>query len=121
MSLKQDQRYRAASLQEQGIRHRPSGDPLHNCKQVVITNFSPAGSVLSRNHGLATIAHERLEWTLVDQPAEQSETEWLFVEVAGYKIINVYKPLPSRLTPTAIPTFQHPSLYSGDFNCQHVN
>jgi len=41
--------------------------------------------------------------------------------VAGYKIINVYKPPSSRLTPTAIPTFPHPSLYFGDFNCQHVN
>jgi len=52
-----------------------------------------------------------------DQFPEQSETEWLCVDVAGYKIINVYKPLRSRFTPTAITTFPHPSLYVGDFNC----
>jgi len=89
--------------------------------KLVIPNFSLAGSILSRNHGLATFVHERLEWSLVDQPPEQSEAEWLCVDVAGYKIINVYKPPHSRFTPTAIPTFPHPSLYVGDLNCQHVN
>jgi len=45
----------------------------------------------------------------------------LCVDVAGYKIVNVCKLPRSRLTPTTIPTFPHPSLYVGDFNCQHVN
>jgi len=89
--------------------------------KLVIPNFSLAGSILSRNHGLATLVHERLEWSLVDQSPEQSETEWLCVDVAGYKIVNVYKPLRSRFTTTTILTFPHPSLYVGDFNCQHVN
>jgi len=89
--------------------------------KLVISNFSLAGSVLSRNHDLATFVHERLEWSLVDQSPEISETQWLFIDFAGYKIINVYKPPRSRITPTAIPTFPHPSLYVGDFNCQHVN
>jgi len=89
--------------------------------KLVIPNFSLAVSIPSRNHGLATFFHERLEWLVVDQSSEQSETEWLYVDVAGYKIVNVYKPPRSRLTPTTIPTFPHPSLYAGDFNCQHVN
>ena len=88
---------------------------------LVIPNFSLAGSVLNRKHGLATFVHEWLEWPLVDQYAEQSETEWFCVDVAGYKIINVYKPPRSRFTPMAITTFPHPSLYIGDFNRQHVN
>jgi len=45
--------------------------------RLVIPNFSQAGSHLSRNYGLATFVHERLEWSLVDQSPEQSETEWL--------------------------------------------
>jgi len=40
--------------------------------KLVIPNFSLAGSVLSRNHGLATFVHERLEWSLVDQSPEPS-------------------------------------------------
>ena len=59
--------------------------------KLVIPNFSLAGSVLSRNHGLATFVHERLEWSLVDQSPEQSEIEWLYVDVGGYKTINVCK------------------------------
>ena len=43
------------------------------------------------------------------------------MHIAGYKIINSYKPPRSWLTPMAIPTFPHPSLYVGDFSCQHVN
>ena len=89
--------------------------------KLVIPNFLLAGSILSRNHGLATFVHDRLEWSLVDQSPKQSETEWLCVDAAGYKIVNVYKPPRSRLTLTTIPTFPHPSLYVGDFNCQHVN
>ena len=42
-------------------------------EKLVIPNFSVAGSILSRNHGLATFVHERLEWSLVDQSLEQSE------------------------------------------------
>jgi len=51
--------------------------------KLVIHNFSLSGSVLSRKDGLATFVHERLEWSLVDQSPEQSETEWLCVDVAG--------------------------------------
>jgi len=43
------------------------------------------------------------------------------VDIAGYKIINVYKPPSSWPTQTDIPTFTHPSLYAGDFNRQHIN
>jgi len=60
--------------------------------KLVIPNFSLAVSILSRNHGLDTFVHKRMEWSLVDQSPEQSETEWLCVDVAGCKIINVYKP-----------------------------
>jgi len=89
--------------------------------KLVIPNFSLVGSVLSRNQGLATFVHERLEWPLVNQSAEQSETKWLCLDVAGHKIINVYKPTRSRFTPVAIPMFPHPNLHVDDFNCQHVN
>ena len=89
--------------------------------ELVISNFSLAGSVLNRNHGFATFVYERLEWSPVNQSPEQSETEWLCIDVAGYNIINVFKPPRSWLTPMAISTFPYPSLYVGDFNWQHVN
>ena len=39
------------------------------------------------------------------------------MDVDGCKIVNIYKPSNSQLTPTAIPVFQHLCLYSGNFNC----
>ena len=47
----------------------------HRAYDKLIPNFALAGSVLSRIHGFATFVHERLEWTLVDQCPEKSETE----------------------------------------------
>ena len=52
--------------------------------KLVIPNFSLAGSILSRNHVLATFVHERMEWLLVDQSPEKSETVWLCVDIAKY-------------------------------------
>ena len=89
--------------------------------RLVIPNFSRAGSVLSRKHGLATFVHEKLNWTLADHFPEGSATEWLCVDVNGVNIVNVYKPPPVSLTPNAIPGFPHPCLYAGDFNCQHTD
>jgi len=50
----------------------------------MIPNFALAGSVLGKNHGLATFVHERLEWSLVDQTTEKTETEWSCADVAWY-------------------------------------
>ena len=79
------------------------GNPLHCADKVIMTHFFVAGSSLSRKHGLATFVHERMELSRVDQSPEQSETEWLCADIVGYKIINAYKPPPSRFTRTANP------------------
>ena len=89
--------------------------------RLVIPNFTLAGHTQSRKHGFATFVHSRLKWNLVDQSPTGSAIEWLCVDIDGVKVINVYKPPTSRLTPTAIPVFPHPSIYAGDFNYQHTN
>ena len=89
--------------------------------KLVFPGFALAGSCLNRIQGLATFVHERLKWTLVDQSPFTSETEWLCVDVDGYKIVNVYKLPPTPLQTTDLPVFPHPVRYSGDFNCPHVN
>ena len=61
------------------------------------TTYQLAGSSLSRKHGLATFVQERLRYMLLDQSPPTSEIEWLCVDVDGYKIVNVYKPPPTRL------------------------
>ena len=87
----------------------------------MLSNYQLAGFSLSRKHGFATFVHERLKWTLYDQSPTTSETEWLCVDVDGYKIVNIYKPPPTRLQVSDLPVFTHPCLYAGDFKCPHVD
>ena len=92
-----------------------------DAEKLVLPNYQLAGSSLSRKHGLATFVHERLRYTLLDQSPPTSEIEWLCVDVDGYKIVNVYKPPPTRLRTLDLPVFPHPCLYAGDFNCRHAD
>ena len=92
-----------------------------DAEKLVLPHYQLAGSSLSRKHGLATFVHERLRYTLLDQSPPTSEIEWLCVDVDGYKIVNVYKPPPTRLRTLDLPVFPHPCLYAGDFNCRHAD
>ena len=89
--------------------------------KLVLPNFALAGSTLSRKHGIATFVYEQLQWTVISQSTSTSETEWLCVDIDGYKIINVYKPPPTCLQISDIPVFPHPCLYAGDFNSPHTD
>ena len=52
---------------------------------------------------------------LLDQSPLTSEIKWLCVDVDGYKIVNVYKPPPTRLRTLDL------CLYAGNFNCHHAD
>ena len=92
-----------------------------DAKKLVLPHYQLAGSSLSRKQGLATFVHERLTYTLLDQSPATSEIEWLCVDVDGNKIVNVYKPPPTRLQTLDLSVFSHPCLYAGDFNCRHAD
>ena len=77
-------------------------------EKLVLPNYQLAGTSLSRKHGLTTFVHERLRYTLLDQSPPTSEIEWLCLDVDGYKIVNVYKPPPTRLQTLDLPVFPHP-------------
>ena len=94
---------------------------MYIAEKLVLPSFQLAGSPLSRKHGFATFVYERLRYTLSDQTPQTSETKWLCVDVDGYKIVNVYKPSPTRLQFLDLPMFSHPCLYVGDFNCRHID
>ena len=86
-----------------------------------LPSYHLAGFSLSRKHGLATFVHERLKWILIDQSPPTSEIEWVCVDVDNYKIVNVYKPPPTRMQASDLPAFPHLCLYADDFNCHHVD
>ena len=96
---KQVQHHQAACLHEQGTRHRHSGDPVHDCRQA------------SHNQLLTIwVSPEQEAWSSYQLPhlfksswngrwsksSEQPETEWWRVDVARYKIINIYNVHPRR-------------------------
>ena len=89
--------------------------------KLTIPGFAQGRSSLSRKHGLATFLYDRLKWTFANQSPATSETEWLRVDVDGYRIVNVYKPPATRLQASDLPMFPHPVFYAGNFNCPHVN
>ena len=74
-----------------------------DAEKLVLPNYQLAGSSLSRKHGLATFVHERLRYTFLDQFPLTSEIERLCVDIDGYKIVNVYKPPPTRLRTISSP------------------
>ena len=92
-----------------------------DAEKLVLPNYQLAGSSLSRKRDLATFVHERLRYTLLNQSPPTSEIEWLCVDVDGCKIVNVYKPLPTRLRSLDLPVFTHLSPYAGDFNYRHAD
>ena len=75
-----------------------------SAQRLVLPNYQLAGFFLSKKHGLATFVHERLKWTLFDQSRPTSETEWLCVNVDGYKIVYAYKPPPIRFASIRSPS-----------------
>ena len=90
-------------------------------EMLVVLSYQLAGSSLRRKHGLSTFVHERLMYTVLDQSPPLSEIKWLCVDVDGYKIVNIYKPPPTRLRFLDLPVFPHPCLYADDFNSRHVD
>ena len=92
-----------------------------DAEKLVFSNYQLAGASLSRKHGLATLVHERLRYTLLDQSPPTSEIEWLCVDIDDYNIVNIYKPPPTQLRTLDLPVFPHPCLYAGNFNCRHAD
>ena len=92
-----------------------------DAEKLVLLNYQLDGSSLSRKHDLATFVHEQLRYMLLDQSPLTSEIDWLCANADDYKIVNVYKPSPTRLQSLDLPVFPHPCLYAGDFNCRHVD
>ena len=90
-------------------------------KSLILPSFALAGFSLSRKHSLATFVYERLKYTFSKQSPLKSTTDWLCMDVDWYKIVNVYKPPPTRQQASDLPAFPHPCLFAGDFNCPHAD
>ena len=92
-----------------------------DAEKLALLKYQLAGYSLSRKHGFATFVHKRLKYTLLEQSPPTSEIECLCMDVDSYKVVNVYKPPPTRLRFLDLPVFPHSCLYAGNFNCRHAD
>ena len=68
---------------------------------------------------MATFVRTELSWTAISQSPPGSNIEWLVTKIQETSVVNVYKPPPSVLTASSLPSVTAPAIYAGDFNCQH--
>ena len=68
---------------------------------------------------MTTFVRTELSWTAISQSPLGSNIEWLVTKIQQTSVVNVYKPPPSVLTASSLPSVTAPAIYAGDFNCQH--
>ena len=70
---------------------------------------------------MATFVRTGITWSAVKRSLPDLNIEWLVTEVQETTIMNVYKPPPSELYTTSLPSVPAPAIYAGDFYCQHTD
>ncbi|KAI4827516.1 hypothetical protein KUCAC02_030905, partial [Chaenocephalus aceratus] len=86
-----------------------------------IPGFHLAGSIYSKQHGVATFVRTEISWSASSQSPPGSNIEWLVTKIQETSVINVYKPPPSELSTTSLPSITASAIYAGYFNCQHTD
>ena len=87
-----------------------------NAEKLVLSGYQLAGSSVIRKHGLATFSTSNYGirfWTNRHRHRRLSGCAWTLM-------VNVYKLPRMRLQSLDFPGFPHLCLYTGDFNCHHV-
>ena len=95
-----------------------AGDPLHRCREVGISKL-PTSWVFFKQE--AWPCHVCPRATKVHAFGPISIDIGDRAALCVRKIVNVYKPPPTRLRTLDLPVFPHPCLYAGDFNCRHAD
>ena len=70
-----------------------------------------------QHHGIATYARADVTFSCITASPSGSDIQWIAAVIDGVRIVNVYKPPPAMFN--GLPAFAHPTIYAGDFNCQH--
>ena len=88
-------------------------------EKIKIYGYSLIDSIHHPKHGIATLVRNDLLASIIDRSREGSETEWITISINGeISITNIYKPPNAPFDPP--PRYEHPAIYSGDFNCHHT-
>lgn len=75
-----------------------------------------------RSYGIATyVRHGILNVEKVSSTIDENDVHIVVVKVCNIHITNVYKPPSKCWINNVIPSYEHPSVYAGDFNSHHSN
>ncbi len=74
-----------------------------NPDSLAIAGYELCAHTTSKHHVLATFVTHDATWSTVARSHFNSEIEWLAIRIDDTTIVNVYKPPPTRLTPTSLP------------------
>uniref|UniRef100_H3AFQ0 Endonuclease/exonuclease/phosphatase domain-containing protein n=1 Tax=Latimeria chalumnae TaxID=7897 RepID=H3AFQ0_LATCH len=92
---------------------------MHLCDEsrAKIPGFKLYAFTGSPHHGITTYVKSTIQdCTVTAVSTPQDDLQWHIINVQGLHFINVYKPPPVQLQPITPPT-----VYMGDFNCQHTD
>ena len=89
-------------------------------EKIKIYGYSLIDSINHSKHGIATLVRNDLSAIAIGRSRDDSETEWITISINGeISITNIYKPPNTPFEPP--PRYEHPAIYSGDFNCHHTS
>lgn len=80
------------------------------------------GYVNHRSYGIATYVKQgMLNVECIKEQIDENDVHVVVVKVCNVHISNIYKPPSRSWLSSVIPSFEHPSIYAGDFNSHHQN
>uniref|UniRef100_W5NGX8 Endonuclease/exonuclease/phosphatase domain-containing protein n=1 Tax=Lepisosteus oculatus TaxID=7918 RepID=W5NGX8_LEPOC len=84
---------------------------------IKICGYHLIGAIHHAHHGVATLVKLDKNAKHVAQSLYKDTTQWIAIEIEGFTIVNIYKPPSTQFS--SLPSYTHPVIYAGDFNCQH--
>nr|CAH7717274.1 unnamed protein product [Callosobruchus chinensis] len=101
---------------EQSHPRRTGACVLHIQKRGYIPGYTLAASINHPQYGIATYVKEGLNNYSLISSSTTPAYFLLAIKIQGHTIINIYKPPNLNWTNPVLPIFEHPALYTGDFN-----
>ena len=87
--------------------------------KITIYGYSLIGSISHLKHGTEILVCNDLLATEIGRSRVDSAIQWLTISIDGeITITNFYKPPNSPFDPP--PEYEHPAIYSGNFNCHYT-
>ena len=90
-----------------------------NSVRCKIPGYTLVDAIDHRVYGIATYVRQNIDEVTVIHKSCDDDIFVLAVKVSDTTIVNVYKPPVIPWPDTVLPSFEHPVLYTGDFNSHH--